>query len=133
MRLTAPIVNALVDPVIQVLQRLGGLDAHLSSVELATDLPPAPCLSVTIVLRGALTGPVVWVFNQRMAAALAQHMIPGVTAPDLETCQDVVSELANVIAGNATVQAHQRQLTKQWNNARGGPSSSTARPLPMKR
>lgn len=99
---SAAIVNALVTPVLDVLQALGGLDARLSGMEVAAELPPAPCLSVTIMLKGEVAGPVVWVFNQRMARALAQRLVPDDPNPDLATCQDAVSEVANMIAGNAT-------------------------------
>src|SRR5450631_2257375 len=102
--ITPDIVNALLEPVFDVLKTCAGVESHVSRMEFVDELPPAPRLSVTVEVSGRIVGPIVWSFDPEVARKLAAGML---ATPDLPVfgspdCNDALSELANVIVGNAT-------------------------------
>ena len=98
----AEIVNALLEPVSAVLRAWTGDDRPPSRMELATELPPPPGISVSIGVQGGLVGRITWNFELPVARQIAANMLAhtGVQV-EAESCIDAVAELANVIAGNA--------------------------------
>ncbi len=102
--ITAEVINAFLNPALELIRHLIQGAAALERVELTAELPPSPIITVTIQIRGQLAGPVHWSFEQRVALRVATAMM-GVRDPlelDSPVCADAVAELANIIAGNAT-------------------------------
>jgi CheY-specific phosphatase CheX len=98
----AEIVNALLEPVSAVLRAWTGDDRPRSKLELATELPPPPGISVSIGVQGELVGRITWNFELPVARQIAATMLARTGVPvEAEACVDAVAELANVIAGNA--------------------------------
>jgi CheY-specific phosphatase CheX len=102
--ITAEVVNAFVDPVIDVIKTCIGLDTELSGMDLTNQIDPAPFLSATIDFRGTIVGPVTWVVSEELARVIASKMlaIDPADALNIATCREAVAELANIISGNAT-------------------------------
>ena len=100
----AEVVNALLEPVFDVLKSCTGVEAHLSGVDYASKLPPPPCVMVTVELRGGVVGPISWSFDPKVARELAGRMLASPTLPEFGSadCTDALAELANIIVGNAT-------------------------------
>jgi len=97
------VVDAFVDPVVQVIKACIGLDAKLEGLAYISSLGPPPALSVTIEMHGSLTGPVTWVFSEELARQVAAQMLAiDVEGVDAATASDAVAELANIVGGNAT-------------------------------
>lgn len=102
--INAEIVNALLAPIFDVLKACTGIDSRVAAVDLASRLPPPPCVMVRVELRGAIVGPISWSFNPSVARELAARMLSSSTLPEFGSadCTDALTELANVIVGNAT-------------------------------
>ena len=100
----AEVVNALLEPVIDVLKACTGVEAQVVGVDFASRLPPPPCVMVTVELRGRVVGPISWSFDPKVARELAARMMSSPTLPEFGSpdCTDAVAELANIIVGNAT-------------------------------
>ena len=102
--INAEIVNALLAPIFDVLKSCTGLESHVASVNLATEVFPPPCLVVRVELRGRIVGPISWSFDPEVARGLAARMLSWETGPAFGSadCADALAELANVVVGNAT-------------------------------
>jgi CheY-specific phosphatase CheX len=102
--INAEVVNALLEPIFDVLKSCTGVEAQVAAVDLATRLPPPPCLMVRVELRGRIVGPISWSFDPKVARELAARMLSSATLPEFGSadCTDALAELANVIVGNAT-------------------------------
>ena len=104
-RISADIVNALLEPVPSALRAWIGVDRSPAKVDLVSELPPPPGIMVTIELKGGLVGTITWNFEQPVARQIALTMLPGAISDDEicpGACADAVAELANIIAGNAS-------------------------------
>ena len=101
--ITAEVINAFLEPALEVIRHCVRGATALERVELTGELPPSPIITVTIQMRGQLAGPVHWSFEKRVALQVASTMM-GMSALDLDSseCSDAIAELANIIAGNAT-------------------------------
>lgn len=102
--ITAEVVNAFVEPVVDVIKTCIGLDTELGQIDLQSHIDPAPFLSATIEMRGTIVGPVTWVVSEELARVIATKMlaIDPADALTIATCREAVAELANIISGNAT-------------------------------
>jgi CheY-specific phosphatase CheX len=102
--INAEVVNALLEPVFDVLKSCTGYEAHVAGLAFAAQLPPPPCVMVTVELRGRIVGPISWSFDPKVARELAARMLSSSTLPEFgsEDCTDALAELANIIVGNAT-------------------------------
>ena len=102
--LTAEVVNAFVDPVLDVIRSYIGIDAQKAQLSITEDIDPPPSLVCTVEMTGRLTGPVTWVFSEDLARLFASKMmaVDALDALGNAVCDEVVSELANIITGNAT-------------------------------
>jgi CheY-specific phosphatase CheX len=100
----ADVVNALLEPIFDVLKACTGVESHVAGVDLAARLPPPPCLMVRVELRGRVVGPISWSFDPKVARELASRLLSSSSPPDFGSadCTDALAELANVIVGNAT-------------------------------
>jgi CheY-specific phosphatase CheX len=102
--LKAEVVNAFIDPVVNVIKSCIGLDATLGNLKITQQIDPPPDLSVTIEMSGMLSGPVTWVFSPDLSRVVAQRMLstdPSAVVP-AQDCNDAIAELANIVLGNAT-------------------------------
>jgi len=98
----ADVVNAFVDPVIDVVRACLGIDAKVGTLGTTTEIDPPPMITVMIDLRGTLAGPITCSVSEPLARATAAwflHEHPD--SIDLSTCSFAVAELVNIIAGGA--------------------------------
>ena len=102
--INAEVVNALLEPVFDVIKACTGVDSHVASLDFAARLPPPPCVTVRVELTGRVVGPISWSFDPNVARELAGRMLSSPTLPEFGSpdCTDALAELANVIVGNAT-------------------------------
>jgi CheY-specific phosphatase CheX len=97
------IVNAFVEPVVQMMQASLGLDARPVGLALTGELDPPPAISVTIETCGGLKGGITWTFSEELARDVAARLlaVPAATV-DEQTIAAAAAELANIVVGNAT-------------------------------
>jgi CheY-specific phosphatase CheX len=103
----AEIVNALLEPVMRALRSWAGVGGSLAKLDVATSLPPPPGIAVSIEIRGRLVGSISWNFELPVAHQIAETMLASAgggppRSIDAGMCADAVTELANIIAGNAS-------------------------------
>ena len=103
-KISADVVNAFVDPVVDVLRTFVGIEAHPSQVAMIDHLDPPPMMVCSVELNGSLAGPVTWVFTEEMVELFASRLIAGEAMEALAgaTRLDAVAEFANIFLGNAT-------------------------------
>jgi CheY-specific phosphatase CheX len=99
--ISADIVNAVIEPVIDVIKSYVGETPSLRHIAVTTQIDPPPWLGVTIELRGNVVGPLTCVVSEGLARIIAGKMLASDDI-DLVVCHEAVSELANIITGNAT-------------------------------
>ena len=99
--ISADIVNAVIEPVIEVIKAFVGEEPSLREMAVTTQIDPPPWLGVTIELRGNVVGPLTCVVSEGLARIIAGKMLASDDV-DLVVCHEAVSELANIITGNAT-------------------------------
>ena len=97
---SADFVNALVQSVLELLRHAGEGEARVGKPMLVSSVPGAPCVSVSVELRGPVNGPVYWAFDAAVAEALVRAIFP--MLPEGIPPADAVGELGNIILGNAT-------------------------------
>jgi CheY-specific phosphatase CheX len=102
--ITAEVVNALLAPIFDVLKASTGIDSRVAGLDLASRLPPPPCVMVRVELRGSIVGLISWSFDPTVARELAARMLSSPSLPEFGSvdCTDALTELSNVIVGNAT-------------------------------
>ncbi len=102
--INAQVVNAFVDPVVDVIKTFIGIDVQPAGLSITRAIDPPPSLVCTVEMTGRLAGPITWVFSEELARLFATKMmaIDAMDALEQAVCDDVVSELANIITGNAT-------------------------------
>jgi CheY-specific phosphatase CheX len=100
----AEVVNALLEPVFDVIKACTGVEAHVAGLDFAAQFPPPPCVMVRVELKGRVVGPISWSFDPNVARELAGRMLSSSTLPEFGSadCTDALAELANIIVGNAT-------------------------------
>lgn len=100
---SAAIVNAFVDPVVQIMQACLGLEARPVAMSMTSELDPPPAICVTIEATGEIRGAITWTFSEGLARDLAARLLARDAAEvDQETCAAAAAELANIAVGNAT-------------------------------
>jgi CheY-specific phosphatase CheX len=99
--ISADIVNAVIEPVMDVIKAYVGEVPSLREMAVTTQIDPPPWLGVTIELRGNVVGPLTCVVSEGLARIIAGKMLASEDV-DLVVCHEAVSELANIITGNAT-------------------------------
>lgn len=99
--ISAEIVNAVIEPVMEVIKSYVGEAPSLRTISVTTQIEPPPWLGVTIELRGNVVGPLTCVVSEGLARLIAGKMLASDDV-DLIVCHEAVSELANIITGNAT-------------------------------
>lgn len=99
--ISAEIVNAVIEPVMEVIKSYVGETPSLRQISVTTQIEPPPWLGVTIELRGNVVGPLTCVVSEGLARLIAGKMLASDDV-DLIVCHEAVSELANIITGNAT-------------------------------
>jgi len=97
---SAEFVNALVQSVLDLLRHAGEGEARVGKPVLVSNVPGAPCVSVSVEVRGQVNGPIYWTFDAAVAEALVRAIFP--VPPDGIRQADAVGELGNIILGNAT-------------------------------
>lgn len=104
MTVNADVVNAFVDPLVDVIRSVVGIDAQPAGLGVTEHLDPPPSLVCTIEMTGRLVGPITWVFNEDLARLFAGRLLATDALEPVEkaTCLEAVAELANIISGNAT-------------------------------
>lgn len=104
---TAEVVNAVVGAVLELLRTCGAPDAQVGRPQLVQNLAGAPCVSVSVEVRGTVHGPIYWTFEPAVADELIRRLFP-VLAPELPAASqvDALGELGNIILGNATGALH---------------------------
>jgi CheY-specific phosphatase CheX len=102
--ISADVVHAFIQPVVDVVKTFVGLDTKLTGVDMTTQIDPAPSLSVSIQVSGKLAGAVTVVLAADVARMVAGKMfsVSPLEASDPVTCGEAVAELANIVTGNAT-------------------------------
>ncbi len=100
----ADVVNAFVSALSRVLRTSLNEPARFASLHVGRQVP-AHSVAVSVVLTGALCGPVTWVFSADLARVLATRMMMSEEVP-AETVADAVAELSNIVTGNATGPLH---------------------------
>lgn len=103
-RPTASVVNALIDPLLEVVRASIGIELRRAGLALTEQRDPPPNISVTIEFRGRVAGPVTWVFPAELAREAARAMLGMAAAEpvDDDSCRGAVAEIANIASGNAT-------------------------------
>ncbi len=102
--ISAEVVQAFIQPVVDVVRSFVGLDPRLAGVDTTMCIDPAPSLSVTVEVSGRLAGAVTVVLGAEVARLVASKLFamdPAQTA-DPTTCGEAAAELANIVTGNAT-------------------------------
>ncbi|WP_224246135.1 chemotaxis protein CheX [Hyalangium gracile] len=102
--ISAEVVNAFVSSLVNIFQAATGLKGELSPLTLTTELPPPPTFVVSIQIRGPLFGPTIWSFTPGVAGEITARMLGNASSPPYDTAEvkDAVSEVANIVVGNAT-------------------------------
>ena len=97
---SAEFVNAIVQSVLDLLRAAGEGEVRVGKPVLVSNVPGAPCVSVSVEVRGPVNGPIYWAFDAAVAEALVRAIFP--MLPDGIPQADAVGELGNIILGNAT-------------------------------
>ncbi len=97
---SAEFVNAIVQSVLDLLRAAGEGEVGVGKPVLVSNVPGAPCVSVSVEVRGPVSGPIYWAFDPAVARALVRAIFP--MLPDGIPQADAVGELGNIILGNAT-------------------------------
>jgi CheY-specific phosphatase CheX len=97
----AEIVNCVIEPVISVIKSYVGEEPDIAQIDVTTQIDPPPWLGVTIDLCGNVVGPITCVVSEGLARLIARKMT-ATEDVDPIICYEAVSELANIITGNAT-------------------------------
>jgi CheY-specific phosphatase CheX len=97
----AEIVNCVIEPVINVIKSYVGEEPDIANIAVTTQIDPPPWLGVTIDLCGNVVGPITCVVSEGLARLIARKMTLSEDV-DPVICYEAVSELANIITGNAT-------------------------------
>ena len=102
--ISADVVHAFIQPVVDVVRSFVGLDPKLTGLDMTTQIDPAPSLSVSIQVSGRLAGAVTVVLGADVARLVAGKLfsVGPSEASDPVTCGEAVAELANIVTGNAT-------------------------------
>jgi len=98
--ISAEFVNAIVQSVLDLLRAAGEGEVRVGKPVLVSNVPGAPCVSVSVEVRGPVNGPIYWAFDAAVAEALVRAIFP--MLPDGIPQADAVGELGNIILGNAT-------------------------------
>jgi CheY-specific phosphatase CheX len=102
--ISAEVVHAFIQPVVDVVRNCVGLDPRLAGLDMTTRIDPAPSLSVSIQVSGRLAGAVTVVLAADVARLVAGKLfsVDAAEASDPVTCGEAAAELANIVTGNAT-------------------------------
>jgi CheY-specific phosphatase CheX len=102
--ISAEVVQAFIQPVVDVVRSCVGLDTRVARLDMTTQIDPAPSLSVSIQVSGKLAGAVTVVLAADVAHLVARKLfsVTPLEAADPATCGEAVAELANIVTGNAT-------------------------------
>jgi chemotaxis protein CheX len=96
-------VNAFLVPSVQVLQQMARLQVHVGKASRPSRALAGDGLSIIIGIQGRLCGSVILTSSREVAWALASRIMKEEISPDAqEDVAAVLSELANIIVGNAT-------------------------------
>lgn len=100
----AEYVNIFITSAVSVFQK--ELNIHLSRKDLQKKDAPVPRLSLSIIIgiTGAVSGQVVYSMDESFAFKVAQAMLPNKLPAEIKKLENsAVSELANIITGQATI------------------------------
>ena len=100
----AEYVNIFITSAVAVFQK--ELNIHLSRKDLTKKESPVPSLSISIIIgiTGSLSGQVVYSMDESFAFKVAQSMLPNKLPAEIKKMENsAVSELANIITGQATI------------------------------
>ena len=97
-------INAFVVPTLDILKRMGKIDATIKEIRRGESEEGTPCtISVKIEFMGDLKGTFIIRFEKFTACAIGATMMGSETIEDLDDQgKDALAELSNVIVGNAT-------------------------------
>jgi len=97
-------VNAFIEPAIQVLERMAGINARVGQLRRQGDPSQPAAVVVMIGIRGDLTGTILFRFPTDLARRIVQNLTKDERSIDEIDAgvKDALGELANIIAGNAT-------------------------------
>jgi CheY-specific phosphatase CheX len=100
--LRAEHVNAFVVPTLDVLKRMGKIEASIQEIGRRKELETSHPLSIVVGFTGDLKGTFILRFPEHTACAISAGMVGGEQPMELDTvCQEALAELTNVIVGNA--------------------------------
>ncbi len=98
-------VNAFVVPTLDVLGRMGKVEASIQEIHRREELETSHPLSIVVGFTGDLKGAFILRFQEHTASAIGGGMMGGEPPSGLNpVCQEALAELTNVIAGNASGQ-----------------------------
>jgi len=108
----AIIVNTLVEAALQALQSMGHVGALVGKPKRVEELPAAPALCAAVSLHGNVEAHTCWSFDHESLRILCGILFPGMdpVAGDVPP-EDMVGEIANIIAGIATGLLEQAGMT----------------------
>jgi len=96
-------VNAFVGPTLDILKRMGRVDASVREVRREKENNPSHPISIVIGFSGDLNGSFIIGFDKVSALAVTAGMMGVEKMTELNSdCQEALAEFSNVIVGNAT-------------------------------
>jgi len=95
-------INPFIEASQTVLKQIAGIDAKLGKVYLKTSPYKSDSVVIIVGLTGKMRGQAIFSMNKTVAMNIASSMMGGMPVTELdEMSRSAVSELANMILGNA--------------------------------
>lgn len=101
-------INAFIEPAIQAIEKTLKINASIGRIKRGKELNFDHSISVSIGIFGDLSGAFVMSISKSAAKKIVANMINSDDVSDLnEYAKSALSELANIIAGNASGKLHE--------------------------
>ncbi|HOA96597.1 MAG TPA: chemotaxis protein CheX [Acetivibrio saccincola] len=104
-------INPFIEASRTVLKQITGIDAKLGKIFVKTSPYASDNILIIVGLTGKIRGQAVFAMNQYVALDIASSMMGGIETVELdEMSKSAISELANMILGNATTILYNRGI-----------------------
>ncbi|AUG58327.1 chemotaxis protein CheX [Acetivibrio saccincola] len=104
-------INPFIEASRTVLKQITGIDAKLGKIFVKTSPYASDNILIIVGLTGKIRGQAVFAMNQYVALDIASSMMGGIETVELdEMSKSAISELANMILGNAATILYNRGI-----------------------